>query len=92
MYLQPAGYGLKMCTDFILCCYFSQELAEVLDSFGQKWELNPGDGAFYGPKVSGCVGHNWEVSSTLVTTVWTVAEVSPSWWCWDIIANNYVFL
>jgi len=22
-----------------------------LDSFGQKWELNPGDGAFYGPKI-----------------------------------------
>ena len=50
----------------------------MLDSFGQKWELNPGDGAFYGPKVGGCFGHNWEVSSTLVTTVWTVAEVLPS--------------
>jgi len=22
-----------------------------LDEFGGKWELNPGDGAFYGPKV-----------------------------------------
>lgn len=22
--------------------------------FGEKWVLNPGDGAFYGPKVSTC--------------------------------------
>lgn len=28
-----------------------QQLAESLDEFGGKWELNPGDGAFYGPKV-----------------------------------------
>jgi len=26
-------------------------LAEVLDSTGEKWKLNPGDGAFYGPKI-----------------------------------------
>jgi threonyl-tRNA synthetase len=29
-----------------------QQLAESLDEFGEKWELNPKDGAFYGPKVS----------------------------------------
>ena len=23
----------------------------ALDKFGQPWKLNPGDGAFYGPKV-----------------------------------------
>jgi len=28
-----------------------QQLAESLDEFGGKWELNPADGAFYGPKV-----------------------------------------
>ena len=28
-----------------------KQLAESLDSFGQKWEYNHGDGAFYGPKV-----------------------------------------
>ena len=27
------------------------ELKRVLDEFGQPWELNPGDGAFYGPKI-----------------------------------------
>lgn len=26
-------------------------LAESLDNFGQPWKLNPGDGAFYGPKI-----------------------------------------
>ncbi|KAL3866804.1 hypothetical protein ACJMK2_044072 [Sinanodonta woodiana] len=28
-----------------------KQLAESLDEFGWKWELNPGDGAFYGPKI-----------------------------------------
>ena len=28
-----------------------KQLAESLDAFGAKWELNPGDGAFYGPKI-----------------------------------------
>ena len=28
-----------------------QQLKESLDAFGQKWEYNHGDGAFYGPKV-----------------------------------------
>ncbi|KAK7116535.1 threonine--tRNA ligase 1, cytoplasmic-like isoform X1 [Littorina saxatilis] len=28
-----------------------QALSEVLDASGEKWELNPGDGAFYGPKI-----------------------------------------
>lgn len=26
-------------------------LSESLDEFGVKWEMNPGDGAFYGPKI-----------------------------------------
>ncbi|XP_063702115.1 threonine--tRNA ligase 1, cytoplasmic isoform X2 [Culicoides brevitarsis] len=26
-------------------------LSEALDNFGQEWKLNPGDGAFYGPKI-----------------------------------------
>ncbi len=29
-----------------------QQLKECLDAFTDKWELNPGDGAFYGPKVT----------------------------------------
>ncbi|KAJ1950786.1 threonyl-tRNA synthetase, partial [Linderina macrospora] len=28
-----------------------KQLAEALDEFGAKWSLNPGDGAFYGPKI-----------------------------------------
>ncbi|XP_056022009.1 threonine--tRNA ligase 1, cytoplasmic-like [Ostrea edulis] len=28
-----------------------KQLSESLDASGYKWELNPGDGAFYGPKV-----------------------------------------
>ncbi|XP_069136771.1 threonine--tRNA ligase 1, cytoplasmic-like [Argopecten irradians] len=28
-----------------------KHLAECLDEFGQGWELNPQDGAFYGPKI-----------------------------------------
>jgi threonyl-tRNA synthetase len=27
------------------------QLEEALNEFGQKWTLNPGDGAFYGPKI-----------------------------------------
>ncbi|GFV07623.1 threonine--tRNA ligase 1, cytoplasmic [Trichonephila clavipes] len=28
-----------------------KQLADSLDAFGQPWSLNPGDGAFYGPKI-----------------------------------------
>jgi hypothetical protein len=28
-----------------------KQLEEALNEFGRKWSLNPGDGAFYGPKV-----------------------------------------
>jgi len=28
-----------------------QDLSESLDSMGMPWKLNPGDGAFYGPKI-----------------------------------------
>ncbi|GBM66055.1 Threonine--tRNA ligase, cytoplasmic [Araneus ventricosus] len=28
-----------------------KQLADCLDAFGQPWTLNPGDGAFYGPKI-----------------------------------------
>lgn len=27
------------------------QLKKVLDKTGRKWKLNPGDGAFYGPKI-----------------------------------------
>ncbi|XP_061838903.1 threonine--tRNA ligase 1, cytoplasmic [Nerophis lumbriciformis] len=28
-----------------------QQLEQSLQQFGERWELNPGDGAFYGPKI-----------------------------------------
>ena len=28
-----------------------KDLAESLDTLGLPWKLNPGDGAFYGPKI-----------------------------------------
>lgn len=28
-----------------------KDLAESLDALGLPWKLNPGDGAFYGPKI-----------------------------------------
>lgn len=31
---------------------FVQQLENSLNEFGEKWVLNPGDGAFYGPKAS----------------------------------------
>lgn len=34
-----------------MCFIKFQQLAESLDAFGQEWKYNPGDGAFYGPKV-----------------------------------------
>ena len=29
-----------------------QQLERSLQQFGERWQFNPGDGAFYGPKVS----------------------------------------
>ena len=31
--------------------FAEKQLSESLDEFGDKWTLNPGDGAFYGPKI-----------------------------------------
>lgn len=39
-------------------------LAEALDSKGLKWDLQPGEGAFYGPKIEfslkDCIGRVWQ--------------------------------
>lgn len=32
--------------------FCDQQLQNSLNDFGEQWNLNPGDGAFYGPKVS----------------------------------------
>lgn len=39
------------CDNAFVWLVMLQQLSEVLEECGQKWELNPGDGAFYGPKV-----------------------------------------
>ena len=55
-------YKLKLSTrpekfigDVAIWDMAEEKLAEALDAFtqkiGSKWELNPGDGAFYGPKI-----------------------------------------
>ncbi|KAG8131195.1 hypothetical protein E2320_017950, partial [Naja naja] len=33
-----------------------KQLENSLNEFGEKWELNPGDGAFYGPKIKDAIG------------------------------------
>lgn len=38
-------------TQFIYYFNFIQQLEDSLNSFGEPWKLNPGDGAFYGPKI-----------------------------------------
>ncbi|KAK0404744.1 hypothetical protein QR680_017606 [Steinernema hermaphroditum] len=44
---RPEGFLGEIATwDFA-----EEQLKEALDRFGQPWELNPGDGAFYGPKI-----------------------------------------
>ena len=39
-------------------------LADALDSSGLEWEYQPGEGAFYGPKIEftlkDCLGRNWQ--------------------------------
>ncbi|PWA23794.1 hypothetical protein CCH79_00010816 [Gambusia affinis] len=37
------------CLDFVRSVY--QQLEKSLQQFAERWELNPGDGAFYGPKI-----------------------------------------
>lgn len=39
------------CNDTLPCSWHLQQLENSLKEFGEPWKLNPGDGAFYGPKV-----------------------------------------
>lgn len=53
---KPAGGGRGACfLGHSLSLSVLQLLEKSLRDFGQPWELNPGDGAFYGPKVSECL-------------------------------------
>lgn len=61
-------------------CLFSQQLENSLNDFGEKWVLNPGDGAFYGPKVSPAR----PAGDTAVTCRWqketlTVSSLFSDW-------------
>lgn len=46
------------------------ELTEVLDEMGLTYELNPGDGAFYGPKIdmhmTDSLGRSWQLGTVQV--------------------------
>ena len=49
--------SLNVCfTSVVACllffCVCTQQLEESLKEFNHPWQLNPGDGAFYGPKVA----------------------------------------
>lgn len=49
-----------MCKEMLSVCVLClQQLENSLNAFGEKWELNPGDGAFYGPKVSVLLTPPW---------------------------------
>lgn len=43
------------------------QLKTALNNFGRPWEYNPGDGAFYGPKIditiSDCLDRDWECAT-----------------------------
>ena len=47
--------------------YAEKSLADALDAKGLKWELMPGEGAFYGPKIEfvlrDCIGRLWTTGS-----------------------------
>ena len=44
---------LVSCLTSVLVSPLGQQLENSLNEFGEPWKLNPGDGAFYGPKVVG---------------------------------------
>jgi len=47
-----------------------QALQQALDSMGLEWELQPGEGAFYGPKIEfslrDCIGRVWQCGTIQV--------------------------
>lgn len=44
--------GWGACCSQSSCPFPPKVLQQALDGFGEPWDLSPGDGAFYGPKVS----------------------------------------
>uniref|UniRef100_A0A4W5KUR2 Uncharacterized protein n=1 Tax=Hucho hucho TaxID=62062 RepID=A0A4W5KUR2_9TELE len=50
--LSPLSLSLSISLYLSLCLFLSeQQLERSLQQFGERWQLNPGDGAFYGPKI-----------------------------------------
>jgi threonyl-tRNA synthetase len=42
-------------------------IADALNAFGKPWKLNPGDGAFYGPKIGTlCISNIYLESPNLI--------------------------
>ncbi|POZ04962.1 threonine--tRNA ligase, partial [Acinetobacter baumannii] len=54
----------KGVVDDALCDLAEKSLADALDAAGLEWELQPGEGAFYGPKIEvslkDCLGGVWQ--------------------------------
>ena len=48
---EGGGEGKGRGRDVHLLSIYMQQLEQSLKDFGHPWQLNPGDGAFYGPKV-----------------------------------------
>ena len=50
-----------------------QALADAMNAKGLKWEINPGEGAFYGPKIEfslkDCIGRVWQCGTLQVDFV-----------------------
>lgn len=44
--------GWRVCAHSPLVSFSLKVLQQALEGFGEPWDLSPGDGAFYGPKVS----------------------------------------
>ena len=56
-------------------CVF-QQLEQSLKEFDNPWQLNPGDGAFYGPKVSPCPPPLSSLTITLSSLTITLSSLT----------------
>ncbi|CAI8587182.1 unnamed protein product [Vicia faba] len=66
-------------------------LKEALDEFGKPWQLNEGDGAFYGPKidisVSDALSRKFQCATLQVYTLWLDLHSHESIWkrkAWNV--------
>lgn len=71
-------------------------LQEALDASGREWVMNPGDGAFYGPKIDitgeqrvNCLLSNSQDFQRSNVTSLTCVKVSPRFECWDFTSLHF---